>query len=175
LVEIDFAVRQHQSSRGRLANGIPIRFGGNKGRGDRSDFDAHGGNVGRRFGGSGQMILQRTKALPAEGKIPNPFIEPPLQNAEKLNAGGDDFLGQTLSAKGRQVIHEDPKLAAGSAAEEAETALIDQAVLQRGLQVLARLLRSFELLLELSGRSEEHTSELQSPDHLVCRLLLEKK
>src|SRR5947208_11505917 len=25
-----------------------------------------------------------------------------------------------------------------------------------------------------AGRSEEHTSELQSPDHLVCRLLLEK-
>src|SRR5947208_4852246 len=30
-----------------------------------------------------------------------------------------------------------------------------------------------EALAEL--RSEEHTSELQSPDHLVCRLLLEKK
>src|SRR5207244_4651003 len=28
---------------------------------------------------------------------------------------------------------------------------------------------------ETYGRSEEHTSELQSPDHLVCRLLLEKK
>src|SRR5258708_11585050 len=27
----------------------------------------------------------------------------------------------------------------------------------------------------LRWRSEEHTSELQSPDHLVCRLLLEKK
>src|SRR5258708_40269800 len=27
----------------------------------------------------------------------------------------------------------------------------------------------------LEDRSEEHTSELQSPDHLVCRLLLEKK
>src|SRR5258708_31976924 len=27
----------------------------------------------------------------------------------------------------------------------------------------------------LDLRSEEHTSELQSPDHLVCRLLLEKK
>src|SRR5258708_10472957 len=26
-----------------------------------------------------------------------------------------------------------------------------------------------------TSRSEEHTSELQSPDHLVCRLLLEKK
>src|SRR5258708_18045564 len=29
--------------------------------------------------------------------------------------------------------------------------------------------------LGLVVRSEEHTSELQSPDHLVCRLLLEKK
>src|SRR5207244_6231567 len=28
---------------------------------------------------------------------------------------------------------------------------------------------------KLTSRSEEHTSELQSPDHLVCRLLLEKK
>src|SRR5256885_3020224 len=28
---------------------------------------------------------------------------------------------------------------------------------------------------ELGGRSEEHTSELQSPCNLVCRLLLEKK
>src|SRR5205814_9589140 len=30
-------------------------------------------------------------------------------------------------------------------------------------------------LLETLGRSEEHTSELQSLRHLVCRLLLEKK
>src|SRR5207244_12019964 len=31
------------------------------------------------------------------------------------------------------------------------------------------------VFLLLLVRSEEHTSELQSPDHLVCRLLLEKK
>src|SRR5947208_13432827 len=31
------------------------------------------------------------------------------------------------------------------------------------------------LLVGRDHRSEEHTSELQSPDHLVCRLLLEKK
>src|SRR5207244_5629154 len=49
-----------------------------------------------------------------------------------------------------------------------------------------RLLPSFSILVEMRGsfdrpgmlltkkRSEEHTSELQSPDHLVCRLLLEK-
>src|SRR5207244_11354197 len=30
-------------------------------------------------------------------------------------------------------------------------------------------------LRQMANRSEEHTSELQSPDHLVCRLLLEKK
>src|SRR5207244_5118520 len=31
------------------------------------------------------------------------------------------------------------------------------------------------IVIGLLLRSEEHTSELQSPDHLVCRLLLEKK
>src|SRR5947208_10574045 len=30
------------------------------------------------------------------------------------------------------------------------------------------------IYLERGNRSEEHTSELQSPDHLVCRLLIEK-
>src|SRR5258708_38949676 len=34
---------------------------------------------------------------------------------------------------------------------------------------------SFCERFRLQLRSEEHTSELQSPDHLVCRLLLEKK
>src|SRR5258708_22445093 len=32
-----------------------------------------------------------------------------------------------------------------------------------------------EMCMSVTTRSEEHTSELQSPDHLVCRLLLEKK
>src|SRR5437899_4194550 len=32
-----------------------------------------------------------------------------------------------------------------------------------------------ERVLRISDRSEEHTSELQSLRHLVCRLLLEKK
>src|SRR5258708_26885123 len=35
--------------------------------------------------------------------------------------------------------------------------------------------RPFTKLELFETRSEEHTSELQSPDHLVCRLLLEKK
>src|SRR2546426_2780319 len=46
---------------------------------------------------------------------------------------------------------------------------------------LQRLVDAFERLRvlpgfeEFGGRSEEHTSELQSPCNLVCRLLLEKK
>src|SRR5258708_24514759 len=45
-----------------------------------------------------------------------------------------------------------------------------------GAQEIQHLLASY--LAAKAGalaRSEEHTSELQSPDHLVCRLLLEKK
>src|SRR5258708_20013896 len=34
---------------------------------------------------------------------------------------------------------------------------------------------ALDQLFHEAVRSEEHTSELQSPDHLVCRLLLEKK
>src|SRR5947208_13355505 len=42
--------------------------------------------------------------------------------------------------------------------------------------VACRTVRRSRDQLEHGGlRSEEHTSELQSPDHLVCRLLLEKK
>src|SRR5436305_6698174 len=35
--------------------------------------------------------------------------------------------------------------------------------------------RGVEFAMEALNRSEEHTSELQSRPHLVCRLLLEKK
>src|SRR5438552_6058549 len=41
--------------------------------------------------------------------------------------------------------------------------------------VLNWLRREPSAIEEACERSEEHTSELQSPDHLVCRLLLEKK
>src|SRR5690348_17410545 len=51
-----------------------------------------------------------------------------------------------------------------------------EAVLQPGADTRLPLQPSWEYAaLTLAGRSEEHTSELQSPVHLVCRLLLEKK
>src|SRR5437764_2987277 len=45
------------------------------------------------------------------------------------------------------------------------------AVVARGLVVAATAMLPFVVI----ERSEEHTSELQSPMYLVCRLLLEKK
>src|SRR5690348_17796396 len=51
--------------------------------------------------------------------------------------------------------------------------------LRRGLETGPRRTRRQRLVhadrRDRAGRSEEHTSELQSPVHLVCRLLLEKK
>src|SRR5258708_24875755 len=43
------------------------------------------------------------------------------------------------------------------------------------LAVVLALAFPVAFLAQAASRSEEHTSELQSPDHLVCRLLLEKK
>src|SRR5258708_22373301 len=45
----------------------------------------------------------------------------------------------------------------------------------RALRLADQVLRGLRALDRTDARSEEHTSELQSPDHLVCRLLLEKK
>src|SRR5207244_6132585 len=45
-----------------------------------------------------------------------------------------------------------------------------------GVAIAALRQGAVGVLVVVDGqRSEEHTSELQSPDHLVCRLLLEKK
>ena len=55
----------------------------------------------------------------------------------------------------------------------------DIELIPEGLQGLQDALLKFPYLFvvlpQLAPRSEEHTSELQSPGHLVCRLLLEKK
>src|SRR5256885_11940204 len=48
-------------------------------------------------------------------------------------------------------------------------------VQQRSLDLAEQLVRDNRTRVDLGQRSEEHTSELQSPCNLVCRLLLEKK
>src|SRR5258708_18984427 len=56
-------------------------------------------------------------------------------------------------------------------------AKIREKSIYHGLVLVRYILVFSHILLDRPAppRSEEHTSELQSPDHLVCRLLLEKK
>src|ERR1039458_10597303 len=48
-------------------------------------------------------------------------------------------------------------------------------VMERSHIKLHKWLQAFHLMCSSKKRSEEHTSELQSLRHIVCRLLLEKK
>src|SRR5258708_34050253 len=50
-----------------------------------------------------------------------------------------------------------------------------QAIAQTEVETLGTFLHELGALIAFENRSEEHTSELQSPDHLVCPLLLLKK
>src|SRR2546427_7397376 len=69
-------------------------------------------------------------------------------NEDDLASGGGKWIEKLRAAV--QTHHEEAEIVPFSAKFEAE-------------------------LGELAGRSEEHTSELQSQSNLVCRLLLEKK
>src|SRR5690348_18209013 len=66
-------------------------------------------------------------------------------------------------------LHDALPIYAAPAADDRDR-LLDLRLLLRGEIVQVRL-----DAVDQSARSEEHTSELQSPVHLVCRLLLEKK
>src|SRR5207244_12216595 len=87
----------------------------------------------------------------------------PTRRSSDLGRGSGSF-GSTRRAVGP--THTTPPLGRSGAA--------------RGRGVRARPVRAKGPLRKrvaatVPRRSEEHTSELQSPDHLVCRLLLEKK
>src|SRR5258708_22163101 len=65
--------------------------------------------------------------------------------------------------------------AAAAAAPEAQELPLLNSQMQVNAGKSQSMQDNFGYSLLASVRSEEHTSELQSPDHLVCRLLLEKK
>src|ERR1035437_10630146 len=86
-------------------------------------------------------------------------------------AGGFHDFGRHIGAQ--QVIQKLMRQAGAAALAQDDGAIavqrktlgrIDERQLRRGIDGLLR-----------GGRSEEHTSELQSRQYLVCRLLLEKK
>src|SRR3712207_8944366 len=88
------------------------------------------------------------------------------------------FPYTTLSRSARRQLH--PRQLAVDVVEELEGAPVDAVVGQphrrddpQGVEVCVAA--PTELGEQLGNRSEEHTSELQSRQYLVCRLLLEKK
>src|SRR5690348_17077911 len=65
--------------------------------------------------------------------------------------------------------------AAGEPAEPLERARLLAEVARQRVRIAKEELKRARKRVKEAKRSEEHTSELQSPVHLVCRLLLEKK
>src|SRR5262245_63150911 len=82
------------------------------------------------------------------------------------------ILGGILRQRGYDAVHVlDAGCTGQSDAEQLAYAVSQQRT------ILTHNIRHFRLLNQRyheEGRSEEHTSELQSLRHLVCRLLLEK-
>src|SRR5690606_17327157 len=93
--------------------------------------------------------------------IGNAAYTPPRSSASPCRSGGERPRDELVEAV--QVL--------GGAVEAAQRAVVGQVRLgvEAGDQGLARAVTRALL------RSEEHTSELQSREHLVCRLLLDKR
>src|SRR5258708_28533450 len=104
-----------------------------------------------------ELMARQTDKLTLE------FFDPML-NPAQARMRGVQFAGTSiLQSEGRKMQ------ISGSSETD-----IANAILRISLGVTQKV--SFlDELREPDPRSEEHTSELQSPDHLVCRLLLEKK
>src|SRR5258708_10948785 len=75
---------------------------------------------------------------------------------------------------GADAMVDDSLFAPGMARAAGQLAAVANLEIAPQFKALAACCAEFSLTPG-GTRSEEHTSELQSPDHLVCRLLLEKK
>src|SRR5690554_7357827 len=98
------------------------------------------------------------------------FIAGPIRTAEKLGErsiqGRARFIDvNTLEVNGERIAAETVIIATGT-----------RPILPAPWRALGeRVVTSDNVFDLVAPRSEEHTSELQSRPHLVCRLLLEKK
>ena len=97
--------------------------------------------------------------------------------------GAPDYVLGIINLRGNVVTVIDSRKRFGLVPQEPDDAT-RIVIIESQNQVIGILVDSVAEVADLRGsdievapnvRSEEHTSELQSPDHLVCRLLLEKK
>src|SRR3712207_1371931 len=98
------------------------------------------------------------------------FPEPVISQAIEPKTKADQ---EKLSAALQRLAEEDPTFTVRGDEETGQTIISGMGELHLEI-ILDRLLREFRVDANI-GRSEEHTSELQSRQYLVCRLLLEKK
>src|SRR5256885_12912899 len=118
-------------------------------------------------------IAEETKKAGMRGVLGETFIDFPAPD-NKTNAAMLDYTEKFLKKwQGDPLIHAAP--APHSIYTCSQKTLQDSAALARKYHAPI-LIHVAEMKKELDeDRSEEHTSELQSPCNLVCRLLLEKK
>src|SRR3989449_5375401 len=126
----------------------------------------------RRFG-PGEVTLESR----VNGDLPPP--DAPLENGNELESQGAvaerRLRGLELEAQ-PELHREPPRLRCADARAHPPPGEVDpRRGAMGGEQISRKLPVVGETVGQLGGRSEEHTSELQSRLHLVCRLLLEKK
>src|SRR2546426_2685129 len=112
----------------------------------------------------GRTAQQLREQYEIEKQLADRLRTAPRQERRHLYASAYDELYQ-------RVPHH-PQLTQKSCPHETAKAVASQ------MRFLGRFLNKDTIFLEIGAgdcRSEEHTSELQSPCNLVCRLLLEKK
>src|SRR2546426_5858110 len=94
-----------------------------------------------------------------------------LRRLSRLSGLGRRILNQLLSIRDAYLMGREHLAASGSAEAPIEAEVLLRHVLQLDR---AAFYTGWNRPIS-EDRSEEHTSELQSPCNLVCRLLLEKK
>src|SRR5258708_4007107 len=149
-------------------------------------------------------VLVRTAAVPREStavgvcsrplrrissEIPGPIPVPPVvkrtstrpesassRNCSRIFAGSSDTRNDEV------ISQPSPRQNATTAGPDksSRSPLVTESLMVRTAMRIRKVSsgdsrRPYRIAIGLVHRSEEHTSELQSPDHLVCRLLLEKK
>src|SRR5258708_32029739 len=105
------------------------------------------------------------------------------KGASACETESSDGYGQTVTVRKGEVetieYNRDKSLAVtvyvGKRKGHASTADFAPRAMRDTVEAALTIARGAKSAVLAWPRSEEHTSELQSPDHLVCRLLLEKK
>src|SRR5690606_41664420 len=113
-------------------------------------------------------LLQGSKTSSSSGQIGHWFIAAPRPDPTRKHG-----LGLFIVARGMEGFRRGRNLAKmGLKAQDTSELFFNDVKVPKG-NVLGEPGKGFQYLTTL--RSEEHTSELQSRENLVCRLLLEKK